>query len=298
MANIKSFPNNQNEYVGAEYVMRWLHGRSSGVFGADGNAAVAPVLDAMAVTVSDGNGWMSNDNADGVVWWIDNESVNGSKLQLAVDMADAVLPRIDRVVVSWQTTNYVALPEVSILKGIAASTPVAPTLTNNNILRQISLAAIRIPAGATAITADMITDERLDSSVCGLVTSKVGVDTTVMQNQFKALLKSIQNELADLEAGTGVELKKIQFNNVSVPVSAFVTDATYEEQGYGFRAAVALDGVIDSMVPEVVFSLADAIGGNYAPVAETYNGGVYLYASAVPENDVVIPTVICWRGSV
>ena len=298
MANIKSFPNNQNEYVGAEYVMRWLHGRSSGVFGADGNAAVAPVLDAMAVTVSDGNGWMSNDNADGVVWWIDNESVNGSKLQLAVDMADAVLPRIDRVVVSWQTTNYVALPEVSILKGIAASTPVAPTLTNNNILRQISLAAIRIPAGATAITADMITDERLDSSVCGLVTSEVGVDTTVMQNQFKALLKSIQNELADLEAGTGVELKKIQFNNVSVPVSAFVTDATYEEQGYGYRAAVALDGVIDSMVPEIVFSLADAIGGNYAPVAETYNGGVYLYASDVPENDVVISTIICWRGSV
>lgn len=298
MANIKSFPNNQDEYVGAEYVMRWLHGRTSGVFGADGNASVAPVLDTMAVTVSDGNGWISNDNADGVVWWIDNESANGGKLQLAVDMADAVLPRIDRVVVSWQTTNYVALPEVSILKGTAASTPVAPALTNNNILRQISLAAIRIPAGSTAITADMITDERLDGSVCGLVTCGIGVDTTVMQNQMEALLKYIQKELNDLESDSGVELKKVQVNNVSVPVSAFVADATYEEQGYAYRAAVALDGVIDSMIPEVIFGMADAVSGYFSPVAESYNGGVYIYASAEPEATVTIPTIICWRGSV
>lgn len=297
MANINSFPNNQDEFRGAEDVMRWLHGRSSGVFGADGKAAVAPVLDAMAVTVSDGDGWISNNNADGVVWWIDNESANGSKLQLSVDMADAVLPRIDRVVVSWQTTNYVALPEVKILKGTAASTPVAPELTNNNILRQISLAAIRIPAGATAITSAMITDERLDPAVCGLVTDSIGIDTSVMQAQFEALLSYIQNELADLEAGTGVELKKMQFNNTTVAPSAFVEDATYEEQGYKFRAAVALDGVIDSMIPEVIFDMADAVGGNFAPVAETYNGGVYIYAARELEEAVTIPVIICWRGA-
>ena len=298
MANIKSFPNNQNVFVGAEYVMRWLHGRSSGVFGADGNASVAPVLDAMAVTVSDGDGWMSNDNADGVVWWVDNEKTNGEKLQLPIDMADGVLSRIDRVVVSWQTTDYVALPEVKILKGTAASNPVAPALTNNNILRQISLAAIRIPAGATAITSAMITDERLDSSVCGLVTCGIGVDTTVMQNQFETLLKYIQNELTELEAGTGVELKKLQFNSVSVPVSSFLEDTTYAEQGYGYRAAVALDGVIASMIPEVIFGMVDAVSGYFASVAETYNGGVYIYAADVPENAVTIPTIICWRGSV
>lgn len=298
MANIHSFPNNQDEYVGAEYVMRWLHGRSSGVFGADGNATVAPVLDTMAVTVSDGNGWISNSNADGVVWWIDNETTSGSKLQLPVDMADAVLPRIDRVVVSWQTTNYVALPEVTILKGAPASSPVAPALTNNNTLRQISLAAIRIPAGSTAINSAMITDERLDPAVCGLVTSGIGIDTTVMNSQFETLLRYIQNELADLEAGTSVELKKMQFNDTTVSPSSFVEDATYEEQGYGYRAAVALDGVIKSMIPEVIFGLTDASSGIFAPVAATYNGGVYIYATDVPEEPVTIPTILCWRGAV
>lgn len=297
MANIKSFPNNQDEYIGAEDVMRWLHGRSSGVFGADGNASVAPVLDAMAVTVSDGNGWLSNDNADGIVWWIDSESTSGSKMQFPIDMADAVLPRIDRVIVSWQTTNYVALPEVKILKGTPASTPVAPALTNNNILRQISLAAIRVPAGATAITANMITDERLDPSVCGLVTNGIGIDTSVMQAQFESLLGYIQKELAELEGGTAVELKKLQFSNTVVSLSAFQADLTYEEQGYGYRAAVALDGVIDSMIPEVIFGMADAVGGVFAPVVKSYNGGVYLYASDVPESAITIPTIIAWRGN-
>jgi hypothetical protein len=195
VANIKSFPNNQNEYVGAEYVMRWLHGRTSGVFGADGNAAVAPVLDAMAVTVSDGDGWISNDNADGVVWWIDNEVVTGRKLQLPVDMADAVLPRIDRVIVSWQTTNYVALPEVSILKGVPASAPVAPTLTNNNVLRQISLAAIHIPAGSTAITSVMITDERLNPEVCGIVSDRVTADTSMVNAQYLAAVAELRTAI-------------------------------------------------------------------------------------------------------
>lgn len=201
MANIKSFPNNQNEFAGAEDVMRWFHGRTSGVFGAEGNAAVAPVLDAMAVTVSDGNGWISNDNSDGVVWWIDNEAETGEKLQLRFEMADAVLPRIDRVVVSWPTTDYVALPEVSVLKGVPASAPAAPNLTNNTLLRQISLAAIRIPAGATAISADMITDERLDPAVCGIVTDSVSVDTSVANAQFTALLQKIRDSLEDVLGG-------------------------------------------------------------------------------------------------
>lgn len=85
------------------------------------------------------------------------------------------------------------------------------------------------------------------------------------------------------------------FPNVPVPVSAFVPDSTYQD--YGYRAAVALTGVISSMIPEVVLSMADAIGGNFAPVVETYDGGVYIYAASPPESAVTIPTIICWRGA-
>lgn len=296
MAEIKSFPNNQDEYSGAEDVMRWLHGRTSGVFAASGNAAVAALATPeMSVTVSDGTGWMANAAGDGVVWWNDEESVNGAKLLLAIDAADGVLNRIDRVIVEWKTTNYVDRPEIKILKGTASSTAAAPALTNSGTKRQISLAQISVAAGTTAITASMITDERLDASVCGLVTDTLSIDTTTIQGQFTALLASIQAELAQLEAGTAVELKKLQFVNTAVPVASFVADSTYED--FPYRAAVALTGVTSSMIPEVVFGVVDAMSGIFAPCAETYNGGVYLYASEAPEAAITIPTILCWKGN-
>ena len=295
MSNIKSFPNNQDVFSGAEDVMKWLHGRTSGVFAADNNAAVTPSQNEMAVNISDGIGWMANSGKDGVVWWIDHEAVNGSKMKKPIDPADSALNRIDRIIVEWKTTNYVDYPEVKVLKGSLASNPTAPALTNNSTVRQISLAQVYVAAGTTAITASMITDERLNPSVCGLVTESISIDTTVMQNQFEALLRSIQAELQDLEAGTGVELKKLQFSNVYVAAGTFVADSTYED--YPFRASVALEGVLESMIPEVVFGLLDAISGLFAPVAETYNGGVYLYATDAPEADIVVPVIICWKGN-
>lgn len=295
MAEIKSFPNNQDVYIGAEWVMKWLHGRTSGVFGAEGNLSTSVVPNSMSVEVSDGIGWMSNENGDGIVFWNDSEQTSGKKLTLTHDVADSALDRIDRVVVTWKTTNYVALPTISILKGTASSSPVPPALTNNNVQRQISLRQQRIPAGAISLSASYGTDERLNPNVCGIVTESIKIDTSTMQSQFEALLRSIQDELSSLESGTAVELKKLLFTGVSVPTSAFVSDSTYED--YGYRAAVSLSGVTSSMIPEVVFSLADTSGGNFAPVAETYNGGIYLYAADVPESQITIPTIICWRGA-
>ena len=306
MANIKSFPNNQDEYIGAEYVMRWLHGRTSGVFGAYNNANVSAVQGAMAVTVSDGTGWMSNSNSDGGVWWNDNEAVIGSKLQLSVDAADSTMNRIDRVIVEWKTTNYVDYPEIKILKGTKSSNVSAPALTNNSTVRQISLARISIPAGTISLTNSLITDERLDTSVCGLVTEKVSVDTSMInaqvqatltetQEQSAAVLRAITDELASLEAGTAVELKKLAFYNTDVSASDFINDTTYTD--FPFRASVALTGVLESMIPDIMLALEDATSGNFAPVCACYNGGVYLYAASVPDADITIPTIICWKGA-
>lgn len=296
MAEIKSFPNNQDTYIGAEEVMRWLHGRTSGVFAAAGNAAVAALeTPGMAVTVTDGTGWLTDAGGNGVVWWNDTEKTTGAKLILNVEMADAVLDRIDRVIVEWETTNYVDLPEIKVLKGTASSTAEAPALTNNSTVRQISLARVSVAAGITAITASMITDERLDPSVCGLVTDGLSIDTTTINAQYTALLDSLAQELANLEAGTAVELKKLAFANTAVAVSTWAEDSTYED--YPYRAAVALSGVTAAMIPEVVFGLAAMSENSFAPVAECYNGGVYIYAADVPESTITIPTIICWRGA-
>lgn len=293
---IKSFPNNRDEYIGAEEVMRWLHGRTSGVFAAAQNAAVAAMdTPGMGITVCDGTGWMTDAGGNGVVWWNDTEKTSGQKLQLEIDMADGVLNRIDRIIVEWKTINYADLPEIKVLKGTASSTAEAPALTNNSTVRQISLARVSVTAGITAITARMITDERLDPSVCGLVTDGLSIDTTTINAQYTALLDSLAQELANLEAGTAVELKKLAFASTAVPVSAWAENSTYED--YPYRAAVALSGVTAAMIPEVVFGLAAMSENSFAPVAECYNGGVYIYAADVPESTITIPTIICWRGA-
>lgn len=293
---IRSFPNNRDEYIGAEEVMRWLHGRTSGVFAAAQNAAVAAMdTPGMGITVSDGTGWMTDAGGNGVVWWNDTEKTSGQKLQLEIDMADGVLNRIDRIIVEWKTINYADLPEIKVLKGTASSTAEAPALTNNSTVRQISLARVSVAAGITAITASMITDERLDPAVCGLVTDGLSIDTTTINAQYTALLDSLAQELANLEAGTAVELKKLAFANTAVAVSTWAEDSTYED--YPYRAAVALSGVTAAMIPEVVFGLAAMSENSFAPVAECYNGGVYIYAADVPESTITIPTIICWRGA-
>ena len=219
MAEIKSFPNNQDEYIGAENVMKWLHGRTSGVFAAENNAAVSAVQNEMAVAVSDGVGWIADAGNDGIVWWNDHEAVNDSKLKLAIDTADSALNRIDRIIVEWKTTNYVDLPEIKVLKGSVASNPTAPSLTNNRIIRQLSLARVYVAAGTIAITASMITDERLDSSVCGIVTESVFVDTSMANAQFIDLLERMEKNLVQVLAG--------QIPDKSITKEKLVAGATY-----------------------------------------------------------------------
>lgn len=206
MAEIKNFPNNVDEYIGAQNVMKWLHGRTSGVFGADGNLSVTANGD-MTVSVSDGEGWLANDKADGTAFWNDTKEQTGSELQLTIPLPDAILPRIDRIVVSWDTVDYAVKPRIEVLKGTAASTPSAPALTNNGLLRQISLAQISVAAAASKIAASDITDERLDADVCGLVTDWISVDTAPMQAQFEDLLQKVKTELNRLNAGTEAMLR-------------------------------------------------------------------------------------------
>lgn len=294
MVEINNFPNNCDEFRGAYDVMRWLHGRTKGVFGASENAGVyALPVAAMAVQVSDGTGWLADAKKNGCVWWIETEETTGAKLQLEIEQADGVLNRIDRVVIEWETTSFVTRPVVKILKGTPASTAAAPALTNDDTVRQISLAQISVKAGSTAITPSMITDERLNKAVCGIVTDHGEIDTSMAFAQFEAMLKSVQQELAKLEAGTAVELKKLVFENTVVQPAAFSETNSYED--YSYRAAVPLSGVNSGMIPDVIFLPGDT--GMFAPIAASYNGGIYIFASEIPETDVTIPTIICWRGA-
>ena len=85
--------------------------------------------------------------------------------------ADAVLNRIDRMVVRLHYNNRT----MTIVRkvGSLASSPVAPGITRDSEMFELSLALISVPAGTTTITSGNITDTRSDSSVCGFVSSTI-----------------------------------------------------------------------------------------------------------------------------
>ena len=81
--------------------------------------------------------------------------------------------------------------------------------------------------------------------------------------------------------------------NKIIATSAWVSDATYAD--YPYRASIALPPITAVSFVEIVFSPADATSGNFAPVCDTYAGGVYIYAKAVPDAAITIPTIVVWR---
>lgn len=86
---------------------------------------------------------------------------------------------------------------------------------------------------------------------------------------------------------------KLTFTNTVVEAASFTADETYGD--FPYRAAVPLTGAAEAMTPEVVFGAADAMSGTFAPVAESYAGGVYIYAAEIPSAAVTIPTILLWR---
>lgn len=96
------------------------------------------------------------------------------------------------------------------------------------------------------------------------------------------LTTSVQN------VDTAKEPKKLKFTNKSATFTSGngITN-------FGYRAAVACEGVTSDMIPYVSFSGNNAGSGDYAPYCQTYNGGVYLYAAV--SGTITVPSIVCWR---
>lgn len=94
---------------------------------------------------------------------------------------------------------------------------------------------------------------------------------------------------------TGTYVPYISFSSVSVAVSTWASDTTYSD--YPYRAAVACSGATAAMFPYVEFSDSDAESGNFYAVAESYAGGVYIYALEIPSAAITISTITFYKRS-
>lgn len=164
----------------ADFLARWISSIiSNGVY--NGDLAVTAGNN-MQIRVPSGKAWING-------YYYRNDG----DMTLAIANADGVLNRKDTVVLRWDVNARSITAQV--LQGTAASSPVTPALTHTTEQYDLKLAEISIPAGTTAITQSLITDTRLDKTVCGIVTGVVQqVDTTTLYNQIAADLAEFKSK--------------------------------------------------------------------------------------------------------
>lgn len=80
--------------------------------------------------------------------------------------------------------------------------------------------------------------------------------------------------------------KTITFTNATA--STWVEDATYAD--YGYRCDIACTGVTADSFAEVVFDVAEATSGAYAPICETKANAVSIWSSST--DGITIPVII------
>lgn len=137
-------------------------------------------------------------------------------LEIELPVSDATYDRIDTVVLRLDDNDDVRACDFMVIKGVAASTPQVPALTQSDSIWEIGLANIYRKANSTEVSNANITDTRYDTSRCGIISSISQFDTktlyqqieedldefkTVNQAEFLAWFETIQNQLSGDIAG-------------------------------------------------------------------------------------------------
>lgn len=148
-----------------------------------------------------------------------------------------------------------------------------------NTLEAIRQTGVSVPENATC--------DALPAAAAALANEKQD-KLTGTQGQYVGF-----NSSGEAEA---VDPPYITTTNKTVPTSAWSSNSTYTSLGFNFRASVSVSKVTTSYIPDVNFSPADQYSGNLASFADTYNGGVYIYAKTQPTETVTIESAIFTRG--
>ena len=143
--------------------------------------------------------------ASGRAWFNHTWTNNDSTIVLTHDAADPLYKRIDAVVLEVDATEEVRANTIKIIKGVPASSPVRPTLTNTTTVHQYPLAYVDILAAVTQLLASHITI-MVGSTSCPFVTGVVtsmNIDTLVArwESEFNQWFDNIKGQLSEDPAG-------------------------------------------------------------------------------------------------
>ena len=236
---------------------------------------------------------------------------------LTVTAADPTYDRIDTVVVRWNENIDVRTADLYIVQGIASVSPVRPALTRTESVYEIGLADVFVTHGVATITDEKITDTRMETARCGIVSSVSEWDTTTIYQQIQAELASFQsNEEAEFltwfehmkdqlsEDAAGHLQEEIddinEINTFNVATTDWVANTNSStNEDYPYVAVKASDKFTNDSRPiwqmEGVNGIAtgdEKEAKNLVEVADFSTTGVKLYAT----DEVTVALVLVTKG--
>jgi len=177
---------------------------NDGVFASIGTSLVVTANAGMNINVGVGRAWFNRT-------WTDNDAI----LPLVVPAAEMVLNRIDAVVVEVDTSDAVRLNTIKVVKGIPASVPVNPVMTETATIHQHPLCYIYVGATVTVINQVNITN-LVGTVTCPFITGILetmtieGV-TTMLEAEFNTWFDNLK---AQLEGNVATNLQN-QINDIN-----------------------------------------------------------------------------------
>lgn len=128
-----------------------------------------------------------------------------------------------------------------------------------------------------------------ENGMFALYYTPISADTPCSVRLFYSDRNSAIRDIAPLAVSDCI------YTDITVPTSDFIADNTYSL--FPYRAEIALENVTENSFVNVVFSVDDAVSGNFAPTAVSEEGKIIIYAKTVPETDIIIPTIYVENGA-
>ena len=158
---------------------------TDGVYENIGNGLSVEAGSGMNVTVGSGRAIIG-------MKWLKNDSA----ITVPITTASATLPRYTAIVARLNVLNR--LMTITTVDGTPGSSPVKPTPTVSNTIKELVLAYVLVPANSTSISASNITDTRSDDTVCGWVTGLLP-NSHIEQYYKRVKLASGQSNIIPLD---------------------------------------------------------------------------------------------------
>lgn len=127
-----------------------------------------------------------------------------SERQLTLSEASSTLPRIDRIVLRFDTSDDKRNIDIYLKEGVPATYPSPQDIIRQSNYYELVLADIRVPAGATEITNACITDQRANPDLCGMVLPAIPFEkqSEDLWKQLKDGVSLVESALDGTTAGT------------------------------------------------------------------------------------------------